>query len=498
MRGGKVKQGRRQSGASPTPPALDVLHISPCAPRDRSQSEPSVAAVTAPARAGLPPPFPSLGSSGGSEGSVTSGRGGAERAQTSGSSRNGGAHDLGPGRPPPSRAPPTADAQRHRRSSSTGSASASAAALASGVGSTAERLAFLYAAPLVNQVRGGTVDLLDFKTERDTLLETLRRAGKRVDISCEVATTRNLRNVLLDGCRVLHYSGHGFTSLLPGGAAHSVLAFEDGAGGTHALEVSAIEQLVSAGAERGGRRGTLEVAFVSACHSVEGGEAFVKAGVPHVIAVRRDARVQDRAACLFAEAFYYALLRANRTVRQAFEVGVQAVAHGTGIVAAGDESQKFLLLPESDPAGGADRHDRTIFDAALDGALVDLSRPLRAHNLPAFFPLQFLGRHALWQQAVAGVQQKRAVVLVGASGIGKTSLAIAAAHYLLERDVFAGGARARARHAPRARRRAGVSRRARARARGAAPLRRAARRRRRAAPIRPARPLARRRRPQAC
>jgi hypothetical protein len=42
---------------------------------------------------------------------------------------------------------------------------------------------------------------------------------------------------------------------------------------------------------------------------VGGGEAFVAAGVPHVVAVRREAQLQDRAACMFAEAFYYALFK---------------------------------------------------------------------------------------------------------------------------------------------------------------------------------------------
>jgi hypothetical protein len=302
------------------------------------------------------------------------------------------------------------------------------------------RLAFLYASPLINQLRGGPVDLLDFKTERDTLVGAIRSSGKRVEITAATATTRNLSNLLLDGCRVLHYSGHGFTALGPGGTEHSVLAFEDGLGGTHPLEVGALQQLVAAGARRtDGAHATLDLAFISACHSVEGGEAFVKAGVRHVIAVRREARVQDRAACVFAESFYYALLRA-RTVREAFDVAVQAVANGPFIVAPGNESRKFLLLPEEEAGTGSGVHDVALFHGAEDGAPTELSSPLSAHNLPAFFPLQFLGRHALWATSVAGVRQKRAVLLIGSPGVGKTALAVASAHYLLERHAFRGGA----------------------------------------------------------
>jgi serine/threonine protein kinase len=330
--------------------------------------------------------------------------------------------------------PPVASDARARRSARASSATPSPLPSARSAG---PRIGFLYASPLVNALQGGAVELLDFKTERDALVGAIRSSGKRVDISSENATARNLSNLLLDGCRVLHYSGHGFHTAGPAGAAQSVLAFEDGLGGTHALEVGALQQLVAAGRRADGAGGgQLELAFVSACHSVEGGEAFVRAGVPHVIAVRREARVQDRAACVFAEAFYYALLR-SRTVRAAFDVGVQAVANGTGIVGAGDEALKFLLLPE------AGAHERALFEegAVEDGPPLELGLGLAPHNLPAFFPLQFLGRHALWQQVVAGAQQKRAVLLLGQLGVGKTSLAVGAAHYLLERHAFRGGAR---------------------------------------------------------
>lgn len=46
------------------------------------------------------------------------------------------------------------------------------------------RIAFLYASPLMNQLRGAPIDLLDFKAERDTLIGAIRRSGVRVDISC--------------------------------------------------------------------------------------------------------------------------------------------------------------------------------------------------------------------------------------------------------------------------------------------------------------------------
>jgi hypothetical protein len=45
-----------------------------------------------------------------------------------------------------------------------------------------------------------------------------------------------------------------------------------------------------------GGHGRTEVVFVSACHSATAGHAFVAAGVPHVVAVRLDSKVPDKAA----------------------------------------------------------------------------------------------------------------------------------------------------------------------------------------------------------
>ena len=137
----------------------------------------------------------------------------------------------------------------------------------------------------------------------------------------------------------------------------------------------------------------------------------MRAGVPHVVAVRREAQLQDVAACEFATAFYYALFN-GRTVKQAFEIGQQAVANCPKILRAGTEADKFLLLPEDGEHGVA------LCREMPDGPLVDVSPTPSAHNLPAFFPLEYIGRHADIQQLVMAAtgQQKRLLSLVGPAG----------------------------------------------------------------------------------
>ena len=256
-------------------------------------------------------------------------------------------------------------------------------------------LGLLQAAPLMHQ--GQAIDALDLKTERDAILSALRRAGRRVDVVCDFCTTRTLRALLTEGCRMLHYSGHGFSYVDRAGVERARLAFEDGVGGTHALEVEKLTDLVAAGAEPAAGASLapgepppppLDFVFVSACHGAMGGDAFVAAGVPHVVAVRREAQLQDKAACAFADQFYFALFK-GRTVQSAFDIAKQAVSNDPAILRAELESDKFLLLPS-----GAD-HAVALCKGLGDGPLVDLSPRLDAiNNLPAFFPLQLVGRQA--------------------------------------------------------------------------------------------------------
>ena len=332
-----------------------------------------------------------------------------------------------------SNAPPPSDASSSMSSLDWSSASSSVDAHAA----APPLLALLQAAPLVfnNGESLQPIDLLDLKKERDAVLAALRRAGRRVQVACDYCTTTTLRSLLTDGMRLLHYSGHGFSYVDRSGLPGARLAFENGEGGTHALEVDKLTALVAAGAPEG--RPPLDLVFVSACHCEGGGDAFVAAGVPHVVCVKREESLQDKAACVFAEAFYQALFSTKgRTVLDAFEIGKQAVANQPGILRAGDEASKFILLPE-----GGD-HRVALCAALPPGPVVDVSPPPCAHNLPAFFPLQFVGRQLEWQQLVSAAarHEKRLLTLVGAPGAGKTSLALAAAWYLYERRAFSAGA----------------------------------------------------------
>lgn len=74
-------------------------------------------------------------------------------------------------------------------------------------------------------------------------------------------------------------------------------------------------------------------------------QAFIDAGVPHVVAVRVDTRVSDMAARTFTRAFYLSLFVGN-TLQAAYDIGVQAVVSAPDVPGGGElEANKFLLLP---------------------------------------------------------------------------------------------------------------------------------------------------------
>ena len=166
------------------------------------------------------------------------------------------------------------------------------------------------------------------------LFEQLRQASKRVVLTCEIATADSFAK-LKEGKRdvILHFSGHG---------TEDELEIEDGFGGTNMVDSHSIMEAIGGGDKS---VESVKLAVVSACHSETIGRCLIKAGVPHVIAVRRSQAVLDAAAKSFLGAFYSKLVRGN-TIRSAFQ-SARASTHaaGTGSTLHARDVP-FLLLPD--------------------------------------------------------------------------------------------------------------------------------------------------------
>ena len=278
------------------------------------------------------------------------------------------------------------------------------------------RFSVFYSAPLIDSANR-PIDRLDLTAEREVLRSALDDAGLSVNVWFGPATVDRLQEEVSRGTSILHYSGHGHPDCL---------AFETDRGLLHPLETDTLARLIRAGGAP-----TVRLAVVSACHSRKAGEAFVRAGVPHVVAVRLKDPVLDRAARVFAYQFYFALLQ-GKTISESFRIGRERVAADPEIESPDKESEKFLLLPEPST------HDEAPFSAAGPGTWEDVSPTPPDHYLPAL-PESFTGRAAEIQQTVEGLKRGRLITLRGAPGIGKTATAIVVGDYLLQRNGFRDG-----------------------------------------------------------
>ncbi|GAB9469286.1 hypothetical protein Gpo141_00006568 [Globisporangium polare] len=262
---------------------------------------------------------------------------------------------------------------------------------------------------------------------------------RQINVCAKFANTENFRTMVTIGCRALHFSGHG---------DEKHLYFEDGMGLVHPIPHSSLQELFSAGG--GGGESPLRLAFVSACSSAPLAYAFVACGIPHVIGVRTNQKIEDYAAIEFTRSFYLALAT-GKSVGASFTIAQQAVAKSPNIRGPMEVAEKFLLLPE-----GGD-HSEIIFplaagEATAGGKGLELG-PLKLKRYPK---LWFDDLPALCQGfcnrsvevykiclALMLTQSRitRLVTICGEEGIGKTTVAHAVANYVGPRITSEGGVR---------------------------------------------------------
>lgn len=284
----------------------------------------------------------------------------------------------------------------------------------------------LHAAPLIyeyesdeGEVQRSPLEVLDFEAEREALGRCFTAANRAVQVQMLTGTPAHLQTLLTLGCRVLHYSGHGHPQFL---------ALEGLNGLAYPITHEKLQGLIA-----GTNNDALQLAFVSACHSQPAGQAFVAAGVRHVVAITVDDYVLDRAAMRFSEQFYLALLN-RRSVQQAFESALQRVRNDpelNGWQVADQEQRKFLLLPE-----GAD-HSAVIFGDVAAGAW-QLQLPFSPGHVPPSSN-RLIGRAEDVQRVLALLASSRWVNITGVAGIGKSTVAREVARYLRQRQAFADG-----------------------------------------------------------
>lgn len=286
-------------------------------------------------------------------------------------------------------------------------------------------LSVLFSVPLALVDNGQIIPLhtLNYKQEQDHLWASFANAQRDIDLRFGFATVEQLRAEVSNNCRAIHFSGHG---------APGMLFFENGRGGVEALSADMLRMICSAGDTQKNEH-RLEFVFVSACHSEHVGEAFVNAGVPHVVCAKVEDRVLDRLAQSFSKIFYHSLANGH-TVQHAFDVAQRTSEYSVG------GSSRFLLLPADTD------HNVPIFPNpkpmlwSLSTAQTHAQRYHIWKTPPPHAAAIFIGRKVEQYLTLNTVlSPSHIAVVTGREGVGKSELCRSVAEYVQERGLFRDG-----------------------------------------------------------
>lgn len=264
--------------------------------------------------------------------------------------------------------------------------------------------------------------------QRDLLAlqDALRELDVAAVFDARVAEAEAVQSHLARGDRprygVLHYLGHGAN---PDGEDGKALIFENADCLSDPIDPTRLAYVFK------GAGGEFPLAVVSACHSESVADSFFSVGARHVVAIEGSQSVYEVAAIAFCRRFYQSLLT-GKPLSEAFAAGRDALFTDPAMRSLGNqttqaEAAKFKLLnyPGADPAQ---------FYLTAGAGQTEL-RELSSLTRPPFDqqPAEFIGRNADMRDLIEKLNQHRAAVVLGVSGVGKTELSKQTARRFVER-----------------------------------------------------------------
>ena len=283
------------------------------------------------------------------------------------------------------------------------------------------------------------IDMLDFDREKEVLTSAFRDAKEmlgraEIDLVFETATAERFGAVLAaKDSQAIHFTCH---------ARPECLWLEDGRGCAYPLMVDDLCDLMASAAACGGVDApghNIEFVFVSACYSRAAGEAFVKAGVPHVICCRHDEEMIDQAAIEFSRELYRALA-CGWSVGDAFNLALKYIVVSPDVPYGANQVKKFLLLPEaadhSCPLFSNRLRSPSDADTARGGSpiMYESSSSLSSGSSSSWIlpptPQDIVGRELDMYKIISNLSQRRLIKIKGERGVGKVGLAAAVANYI--------------------------------------------------------------------
>ena len=286
-----------------------------------------------------------------------------------------------------------------------------------------DRLTVFQSAPLAffdrELSRHNPIPLYDYAFEGDLIQDALSKTiGAKIEVNFEPATIDGFSAFFREQhSRALHLSSFGHTEYVD---------FENGVGGLYPLPMESLKRLMSLVG------GGLQFVFVHSHHARAIGEAFVEAGIPHVVCCQRDERYRDPISGEFLQAFYRALAN-NKGLKQAFLAALDAVRASPSAKNARRVLDRFCILPES--PNNQYYHNTPVFFA---GPVPQRPPPKDPHlagrtaHLPRI-PQHFIGREVDMYEIIEALRADDIIRVGGSPGNGKDSVVSAVCHYMLQR-----------------------------------------------------------------
>jgi hypothetical protein len=168
---------------------------------------------------------------------------------------------------------------------------------------------------------------------------------------------------------------------------------------------------------------------VSSCHARLIGEAFVDAGVPHVVCCQRDNGFRDPIAIEFIQCFYREAAK-RRNLSDAFYTAVEMVASTVVSRDCRQVKSRFHLLPFK--PNNQDFHNTRVFFTQLVRETKEKDYHEGFRHLPSI-PDHFTGREIDMYEILESIRVDDIVKISGTPGYGKYGVVAAVANYVMER-----------------------------------------------------------------
>ena len=301
--------------------------------------------------------------------------------------------------------------------------------------SFSNQILILFSAPLLNE-NLEPVENLAIQPEIEAIASVLEGISHpiAVEIVVKVATSRTLQDAFSSRVKplIIHFIGHGMREV-----DSTALVLEDEAGITRSFTEKELEIALS-----NQKQSPCQLALLNACYSEKLAQAFVKAGVPHVIGIDAEDKILDVAARCFSQRLYQALFNQDEIVN-AFLVSRNAVKlddklktiFNSETFQPGvnfDQAFKFRLLPQSS------HNQSLIIESANSRSII---YPQWSNTNISRDDPNFVGRRQEIHQVIKVLVEtdQRCLALHGMGGIGKTALAYAIGRWLHERKRYRDG-----------------------------------------------------------